>query len=338
MSIERHILERTTALALTGVALTTLSLLGQGCGLAEPGTEAREIAEEVQERPRRESISPNEESAVASSIAADAPAGTVSQAAPLRAQPPQLAKISGVRRRSAAMGGHQNGETYARVQENRVVNASEDQRLTFSLDVDTASYTLMRRDLRSGTLPQPEAIRVEELLNFFDYGDEPPSGADDAPFAIHLESAPSPFGEGQHLLRVGVQAMEVPAAERPRANLVFLVDVSGSMSAANKLGLVQFSLTTLLNTLRPDDTIAIVTYAGADTIALQPTAVAQRGTILEAIQSLRSGGGTNGAAGIRTAYQLAGQRFQRGGINRVILCSDGDFNVGLTGDALIGMI
>ena len=244
------------------------------------------------------------------------------------------------RRGPGALGGgnYQAGERYAKVQENRMVDAAEDNRSTFSLDVDTASYTIMRRDLRNGTLPQPDSVRIEEFINFFDYNDAPPSSADDAPFATHLEAAPSPFGDGRYLLRVGVQAVEVPADQRPRANLVFLIDVSGSMGTPNKLGLVQYAMNTLVNTLRPDDTIGIVVYAGREAIILEPTAVENRGTILEAIRNLEAGGSTNGAAGIRAAYDLATRHFQAGGINRVILCTDGDFNVGVTGNALISMV
>ncbi len=235
-------------------------------------------------------------------------------------------------------GDYQAGERYAKVRENRMVDAREDNRSTFSLDVDTASYTIMRRDLRNGSLPRPESVRIEEYINFFDYDDAPPSGADDAPFATHIEAAPSPFGDGRYLLRVGVQAVEVPADQRPAANLVFLIDVSGSMSSPNKLGLVQYAMTTLVNTLRPDDSIGIVVYAGHEAVILEPTAVSNRGTILEAIRSLQAGGSTNGAAGIRAAYELATRNFRAGGINRVILCTDGDFNVGITGDALISEV
>ncbi len=230
-----------------------------------------------------------------------------------------------------------SGESYSAPPENRIEDTAQDNRATLSLDVDTASYTLMRRDLRNGSLPNRDGVRVEEYVNFFDYDDAPPSSNDDAPFAVHLESAPSPFGgEGSRLLRVAVRAREIE--QRPSANIVFLVDVSGSMADPNKLPLVRYSLSTLVDALRPDDTIAIVTYAGSDAIVLEPTPVEQRATILEAINVLGAGGSTNGAAGIRTAYDLASQYLREGGINRVILCTDGDFNVGVTGDALISLI
>lgn len=230
-----------------------------------------------------------------------------------------------------------SGETYGVVAENQMVDATEDARATFSLDVDTASYTLMRRDLRAGRLPNRQGVRVEEYVNFFRYGDEAPEQGE-APFAVHLESAPSHFGAGMNLLRVGVQGLVVDPAQRPAANLVFLVDVSGSMNRPAKLGLVQYALTTLVNTLRPDDTIGIVVYAGRQATLLAPTPVAQRGEILAAIESLRAGGSTNGEGGIRAAYDLAAQHFRDDGINRVILCTDGDFNVGLTGAPLLRLI
>ncbi len=229
------------------------------------------------------------------------------------------------------------GEQYSHMPENQFVDASQDAMATLSLDVDTASYTLMRRDLLANRLPAPDSVRVEEWINFFDYADEPASNGDD-PLAVSLESAPSPFGEGMSLLRVAVRAEEVPQEQRPSANLVFLVDVSGSMADANKLPLVQESLGILLDALRPDDTVAIVVYAGADAVVLEPTPIMERAHVLDAVMSLGAGGSTNGAAGIRTAYDLASQHLRPGGINRVILCTDGDFNVGVTGDELIRLI
>jgi len=307
---------------------------------SEPSGTERVAVEESDDQP---AVSAD---TIAAPSPAPAPPGELVGAAAEAVSPSKMAQSRRSGRAKLASGAgtfappanYQAGENYAKVRENQMVQASEDNRTTFSLDVDTASYTIMRRDLTNGRLPVPDSVRVEEYINFFDYDDEPPSGADDAPFATHLESAPSPFGEGRYLLRVGVQAMEVPADQRPAANLVFLIDVSGSMSAPNKLGLVQFALSTLVNTLRPDDTIGIVVYAGREAVVLEPTAVSQRGAILSAIETLEAGGSTNGEAGIRTAYDLATRHFRTGGINRVILCTDGDFNVGLTGDALIRLV
>jgi Ca-activated chloride channel family protein len=229
------------------------------------------------------------------------------------------------------------GETYENPGTNPFVDPAEDPLATFAIDVDTASYTLMRSDIEAGHLPNQDGVRVEEYINYFDYRDRP-SDDSSTPFAIHTELAPSPFGEGLHLLRVALKGYEVAAEERKPANLVFLIDVSGSMMSGEKIGLVREGLTRLTDTLHPDDTIGIVTYAGADTIALEPTPVRDRATIAEAIMALDAGGSTNGEAGIRTAYRLAEQALRPGGINRVLLCSDGDFNVGVTGDPLIALI
>lgn len=241
---------------------------------------------------------------------------------------------------TASYGGEAvpSAERYEAAPEGGMIETAQDARVTFSLDVDTASYTLMRRDLTAGSLPNPEGVRVEEYLNFFRFDDIPNGPTGDAPFGVLLESAPSPFGDGMHLLRVGVRATDVPTEQRPAANLVFLIDVSGSMAEADKLPLVQYSLSTLVDSLRPDDTIGIVVYAGTEGVALEPTPVRERGRILSVIQSLGASGSTNGEAGMRRAYDLAAQHFRAGGINRVIWCSDGDFNVGVTGDELIRLV
>jgi len=237
---------------------------------------------------------------------------------------------------TAASGAeYQGGESYSHTEESPVVDTRQDRLATFSLDVDTASYTIMRRDINSGRLPSPQSVRAEEYINFFNFDDPGPDPRSNTPFAVHLEAAPSPFGQGRHLLRVGVRAMDIEEQERPRTNLVFLVDVSGSMASSEKLGLVQYSLQELAQNLRGNDRVAIVTYAGSDRVVLPPTELSHRAPVQEGINQLRAGGGTNGAAGIRTAYDLAAQHFVRGGINRVVLCTDGDFNVGLTGEGLI---
>ncbi|MCP4501421.1 MAG: DUF3520 domain-containing protein [Deltaproteobacteria bacterium] len=221
----------------------------------------------------------------------------------------------------------------------RMIDAELDNLITFSVDVDTASYSSTRATLLEGNLPDPTGIRVEEFLNYFRYDDEGPTADDDVPFAIHTEIAVSPFGEERkHLMRVAVRAKEIPIADRQPANLVFLVDTSGSMYGANKLPLVKRSLRILLDALGDDDTIALVTYAGDSRVILRPTPISQRGNILDAIESLVSGGGTNGAGGITAAYQLAEQTRLEGGINRVILCTDGDFNLGMTGEPLIQLV
>lgn len=219
---------------------------------------------------------------------------------------------------------------------NEWTETTRDNLATFSVDVDTASYSIARRILETGALPSPESIRVEEFINTFEYGYAAPAG--NAPFSVHVDAAPSEFGEGKHLMRVGIQGAELDSAERVPANLVFLIDTSGSMQSADKLPLVKYALKALLDGLGPDDTLSIVTYAGSAEILIPPTRVVDRLAIVRAINSLSAGGGTNGADGIRTAYELAYNSRIRGGINRVVWCSDGDLNVGMTGDELLEFV
>ncbi len=223
--------------------------------------------------------------------------------------------------------------------ENDWVDTSTEPTSTFGADVDTASYSIMRRDVTAGKAPDPSSVRPEEYLNYFSYDYAQPQDA--RPFAVHLDGAPSPFGENLHLIRVGLQGRKVDVQSRKRMNLVFLVDVSGSMLASNKLGPVQYTLKQLVRRLEPTDTLSIVTYAGQDSVLIEPTAVTQKARILDAIDGMSSGGSTNGAGGIRRAYQLAEAAKQQdagASESRVVLCTDGDFNVGETGDALVALI
>ncbi|MBX3211142.1 MAG: von Willebrand factor type A domain-containing protein [Labilithrix sp.] len=238
-----------------------------------------------------------------------------------------------------APGGAGAGETYGKLVENDWIETAKEPISTFGVDVDTGSYSLMRRDVRANRLPDPDSVRVEEYINYFRYDYAPPQ--DDRPFAVHLDGAPSPFGDGLHLIRVGMQSKVVDPAQRKPANLVFLVDVSGSMSAPDKLPLVQAMLKSLVTKLTDADTLSIVTYAGYENVLLPPARVSDKAKILAAIDGLHAGGGTNGEGGIRKAYELAEQVKQQQqveSINRVIMCTDGDFNVGLTGDALVELI
>ena len=220
---------------------------------------------------------------------------------------------------------------------NPFVSSAQDAKATFSLDVDTASYTMMRNAVTGGILPKKRSVRTEEFINFFRFPTMSQARGKH-PFAVDIEHAPSPFGQNMRLLRVAVAAQHVDARNRPPTNLVFLIDTSGSMQSQGKLDLVIYSLTQLVTSLRPTDTIGIVTYAGNAGVLLPPTPVSERGTLLSAIQSLRAGGSTNGEGGIRVAYDQAAQHLQRGGINRVILATDGDFNVGATGNTLVDLI
>lgn len=208
---------------------------------------------------------------------------------------------------------------------------------TFALDVDTASYSVARRYINEGVRPPHDAIRVEEFVNAFDQGYQAPPNA---AFALYADGAPSPFHhDGTHFLRVGVQGYEVTAAERPPAALTFVIDVSGSMGQENRLGLVKESLQLLVDRMRADDTVAIVVYGSSARTILNPTRGSDRATILDAIYSLRPEGSTNLEAGLLMGYELANRAYQPGGINRVILASDGVANVGATGpDSIVASI
>jgi len=220
-------------------------------------------------------------------------------------------------------------ENYAHFDDNPVLRVAEKPVSTFSIDVDTGSYTNTRRILHEGRLPAKDVVRVEEFINYFNY-DYPVPDSKSVPFNVVTEVGPTPWNPGTHLLHIGIKGYEVPAASLPPSNLVFLVDVSGSMHSANKLPLLKRSLQMLTQKLRAEDKISLVVYAGASGVVLEPTSGADKATILSALEALSAGGSTNGAAGIRLAYLKAEQAFIKNGINRVILATDGDFNVGTT--------
>ncbi|PPU51143.1 hypothetical protein XarbCFBP6827_05715 [Xanthomonas arboricola] len=228
-------------------------------------------------------------------------------------------------------------ETYQTLRDNPIVQTAANPVSTFSIDVDTGSYSNVRRFLSAGTLPPVDAVRVEELINYFRYDDPAPSNGQ--PFAVRTELAPTPWNNDSLLLRVGIAGRDIATADLPPANLVFLVDVSGSMDSPDKLPLLQSSLKLLVRQLRAKDRITLVTYAGNTAVVLPPTPGDQQGRIIEAIDSLQSGGSTAGASGIELAYKAAQQAYLRGGINRILLATDGDFNVGVTDfDQLKGMV
>ncbi len=207
--------------------------------------------------------------------------------------------------------------------------ATEEPVSTFSIDVDTASYSFVRAQLNQNVLPQPAAVRTEEMVNYFPYDYAAPRTAEQ-PFSTNVAVFPSPWSPGRKLVRIGIKGYAILRATRPRANLVFLIDTSGSMNEANKLPLVKQSLAMLVEQLDPNDSVAIVTYAGYAGTALEPTPASQKSRIRGVIDRLGAGGSTAGAEGIRQAYALAAQNYDARGVNRVILATDGDFNVGIT--------
>ncbi|MFK7731284.1 MAG: von Willebrand factor type A domain-containing protein [Pseudomonadales bacterium] len=229
-------------------------------------------------------------------------------------------------------------EHYLAFEQNGVQRSAEQPVSTFSIDVDTAAYSNVRRMLQQeGRLPPSHAVRIEEMINYFDYNYPQPGNAH--PFSVSTELAPSPWHAQRQLLQIGIKAFEQESETRPAANLVFLVDVSGSMQAPNKLGLVKKSLRMLTRQMNKNDRIALVAYAGAAGLALPSTSAHERSRIFQAIDSLTAGGSTNGSAGILLAYEQAKQHYIEDGINRVIIASDGDMNVGTVDlDALKDLI
>ncbi|MFN4315112.1 MAG: von Willebrand factor type A domain-containing protein [Chitinophagaceae bacterium] len=223
-----------------------------------------------------------------------------------------------------------NSEEYAGIVENAFQRPLDQPLSTFSIDVDAASYSNVRRMLNMGQLPPADAVRIEEMVNYFNYDYAEPT--DEHPFAIHTEMSDAPWNKKHKLVMIGLQGKRIPTENLPASNLVFLIDVSGSMSSANKLPLVQSSMKMLTDQLRPQDRVSIVVYAGAAGVVLEPTAGDKKTKIKEAIDQLQAGGSTAGGAGIKLAYKLARENFAKEGNNRVILCTDGDFNVGESSD------
>ncbi|MDR2679490.1 MAG: VWA domain-containing protein, partial [Tannerella sp.] len=221
-----------------------------------------------------------------------------------------------------------NGESYRAFEENVFLSPYEYPLSTFSVDVDAASYSNIRRMINMGELPPKDAVRIEEMVNYFSYDCPQPDGAD--PVRISTEVGACPWNDRNRLVKIGLKAREIPSEDLPASNFVFLIDVSGSMYGPGRLGLVKSSLKLLLNNLRGEDRVAIVAYAGAAGEVLPSTPADDRQRIIDALESLTAGGSTAGGEGIRLAYKIAGRNFIRGGNNRIILCTDGDFNVGVS--------
>ncbi len=218
-------------------------------------------------------------------------------------------------------------ENYDHFKDNPTKRVSEHPVSTFSIDVDTGAYANVRRILNNGRLPQHDAVRIEEMVNYFNY-DYPPPQRQDPPFKVTTEIAPTPWNKNTFLLHIGIKGYDIPKAKLPPANLVFLVDVSGSMDSPNKLGLLKSALKLLSKQLTNKDKVSLVVYAGKSGVVLEPTPGNQSGKISAALDRLSAGGSTHGSAGIQLAYATAQQAFIKGGINRVLLATDGDFNVG----------
>ncbi len=224
---------------------------------------------------------------------------------------------------------YQGNDRFEQVVENPVKSVAAEPVSTFSIDVDTASYSFVRRQISAGTMPSPDAVRIEEMINYFPYNYPLPESRS-APFKPSVALYPAPWNKDAKLLHIGIKGYDITRSEAPKSNLVFLIDTSGSMSGPDRLPLLVNCMKMLLETLREDDTVAIVTYAGYSGVALEPTPVRDKAKILDILNRLMSGGSTAGAQGIETAYQLAQQHFDKEAVNRVVLATDGDFNVGVS--------
>lgn len=244
--------------------------------------------------------------------------------------------ISSLRMESSPYDNLQD-EEYSQFSENRFRLANEDPLSTFSVDVDAASYSNMRRFINRGSLPNKDAVRIEELINYFSYNYTEPTGND--PIKISTEVGNCPWNSQNRLVKIGLKARSMTEENLPASNFVFLIDVSGSMYGATRLDLVKSSLKLLTNNLREKDRVAIVVYAGSAGEVLPSTSGENKQKIKEALDNLNAGGSTAGGAGIQLAYKIAKQNFIKGGNNRIILCTDGDFNVGVSSnDGLLALI
>ncbi len=283
-------------------------------------------ADATWERPVRrfESSAP---SAAAATIASLASSGAMAVAMPtLPADAQETRRAAKV---AVQTGSTQpSEESYESLGENSFLVSTEYPLSTFSIDVDTASYANIRRFLQKDQLPPQDAVRIEELVNYFSY--DYPQPNDGQPFSVSIETSAAPWNPQHELVRIALKGREIPVSDRGPANLVFLIDVSGSMESENKLPLLKRSLQALVKNLSAEDRVAIVVYAGSSGLVLPSTSGKDRARILEALSNLNAGGGTNGGAGIELAYHTARENFIKDGNNRVILCSDGDFNVGIT--------
>ncbi len=320
---------RTNSLALNGAVADPAPLNTQASPMPEIRQQALDEAPAA-ERARTE-LAPEAETMVVPSMVKQAPLGGIV------APPPSPIMLSddeaGYLARDVA-----NGDQFAEFSENTVKAVTDEPVSTFSIDVDTASYAYVRRALNEGRLPNPNAVRIEELVNYFSYDYSAPTDIE-SPFAPTIDIVATPWNTDTQLMRIGIEGYVPADVERPPVNLVFLVDTSGSMNAPDKLPLLKQALTLLVDQLGENDKVSIVAYAGSAGTVLEPTPATDKAAIVNALNNLGAGGSTAGAAGIELAYQLAEQAKIEGGVNRVMLATDGDFNVGISSnDALKNFI
>lgn len=313
-------------LVLLGVALTACNKTYQSVDAGEEAAVSEKPVAPVQAKQKGAAPAPEpmEESAVADAVAA-APAREKKQL--------RKAEAGGVLSRSDSFATLQapsaptNRDRFAPIEDNGVKSVAEAPVSTFSIDVDTGAYAVVRRWLNEGRMPPTDAVRIEELVNYFAY-DYPVPEQGGRPFSVNTEIGRTPWNKNSHLVHIGIKGKEIKRKERPAANLVFLIDVSGSMNSQDKLPLLKSAFRLLANQLDGRDRVSMVVYAGASGVVLEPTPGSEKGKILAALEQLSAGGSTHGSAGIQLAYAMAEQGRVKDGINRVILATDGDFNVG----------
>lgn len=313
-----------------------LLLLGMNACNNRSGTAYRDSAPLIREVPEEEIILEESE---AEFMDLAAPQSVPPPPPPPPPSEPVVNEIFRVNEKKESFSEHggMNTEDYSQLPENEFQEVFNHPLSTFSVDVDRASYANVRRFLNQGQWPSPGSVRLEEMINYFDYNDTPPQNG--TPFSVHTEIVECPWNIQHKLLRIGLKGREIPATQIPASNLVFLLDVSGSMNDYNKLPLLKIAFTLLTQQLRPEDRVAIVVYAGASGLVLPSTPGDQKLTIMDALERLQAGGSTAGSAGIKLAYQTAREHFIPGGNNRIILATDGDFNIGASSDAaLVKMI
>ncbi|MDG1581870.1 VWA domain-containing protein [Pseudomonas sp. GOM6] len=302
----------------------TLALTLAACSASheDPGAAAQPVAPEVKQEALHEQVAADASYAAKRSVHAREAHRAMPQGIPMSAPAASLADNAGF--------GYQDvyREQYQKIESSPVQAVAQQPVSTFSIDVDTGAYANVRRFLNDGSLPPKEAVRLEELVNYFPYAYPKPEG--DVPFSVATELATTPWNPETRLLRVAIKAADLSAAELPPANLVFLVDVSGSMDRREGLPMVQSTLKLLVDQLRPQDRVALVTYAGNASVVLKSTAGSEKARIRTAIDQLTAGGSTAGESGIQLAYQEAQKGMLKDGINRILLATDGDFNVGIS--------
>ncbi len=316
-------MKKTIACALWAFTLSGLSL--SGCGKKEAQKQV-DVASSVAAEGSGSALAPTQPREYEALEAEEQGAADKAVAGPMAAKVAPMPMTIAPQPDPAVTQG---GEEYKDYGKNPMVSTAEDHLSTFAVDVDTASYAIARRKIMSGQLPPESAVRVEEFVNYFKYDYAGPANA--APFAVHMDMAPSPFAKERKLLRVGVQAKKLSLRERKNANLVFLVDVSGSMQSPDKLGLAKRALRVLVDNLKDGDTVSLVTYAGNTRVVLAPTGLEKKAEIISALEDLQAGGSTAMASGMQLAYELAAQTLTPNSLSRVIVLSDGDANIGNTG-------